>query len=190
MCGEDIDVPLKKAHASALHGLGPEQGTELRTFTPTEVRSGLMARSTFVGPWLLKPARMSAFGVMNSLNDAMAEAVVAPDARNAAPSAIPIMTAGRSSPPKPSLAIAVGSPATLLTTTTAVAPAAIALRTFVLNVQVPRLTMTSLPAAVAGTLAQAFDCVSNRSYEPPGSAGKSPTAAPTVDPPPAGYVSG
>src|SRR6266540_4465420 len=180
MCGEDIDVPLKKAHASALHGLGPEQGTELRTFTPTEVRSGLMARSTFVGPWLLKPARMSAFGVMNSLNDAMAEAVVAPDARNAAPSRIPIMTAGSSSPPEPSLAIAVGSPVTLLTTITPIAPAAIALRTFVLNVHVPRLTMASLPEAPAATFAQALSCVSNRSYDAPGRGGKSPTAAPTV----------
>jgi hypothetical protein len=41
----------------------------------------IIARSTFVGPWLLNPARMSAFGVMNSLNEAMAAAVVAPDAQ-------------------------------------------------------------------------------------------------------------
>src|SRR6266581_5899215 len=177
MCGVAIDVPLKNAQASALHG-SAVHGTELKTLTPTEVRSGLMARSTLVGPWLLKPARMSAFGVMNSLKAATAEAVVAPEARRAAPSAVPIITAGRSSPPRPSLAIAVGSPATLLTTSTASAPAAMALRTFVLNVHVPRLTIASLPEAPAATLVQALDAVSKRSYETHGKAGKSPTAAP------------
>src|SRR6266508_2111968 len=93
MCGVAMDVPLKNAQASALHGLA-EHGMELRTLTPTDVRSGLTARSTFVGPWLLKPARISAFGVMNSLKDASADAVVAPEARSAAPCTMPIMTAG------------------------------------------------------------------------------------------------
>src|SRR5207248_4981438 len=62
MCGVDIEVPLKKAQPlpspGQVFGL-PTHVIELRTFTPTDVRSGLMARSTFVGPWLLKPARMS-----------------------------------------------------------------------------------------------------------------------------------
>src|SRR2546428_8790207 len=132
MCGVDMEVPLKKAQPEPSPGQVsalPTHVIELRTLTPTEVRSGLTARSTFVGPWLLKPARMSAFAVMNSLKDAAAEAVVAPEARSAAPSVLPIMTAGRSSPPRPSLAIALGSPATVLITRTADAPAAMALRT-------------------------------------------------------------
>src|SRR5213080_2277752 len=67
MCGVDIDVPLKKAQASSpAHSSAPTQLIELRTFTPTDVRSGLTARSTLVGPWLLKPARMSLLAVINS----------------------------------------------------------------------------------------------------------------------------
>src|SRR6266446_7985287 len=119
MCGVDMEVPLKKAHASSPLQVGAStQLIELSTFTPTDVRSGLTARSTVVGPWLLKLARISALGVMNSENVSTADAVVAPDARSAAPSSRPIMTAGRSSPPRPSLAIGIGSPATLLITTT------------------------------------------------------------------------
>src|SRR5438132_3309563 len=149
MCGVDMDVPLKKAQPEPSPGqvLGlPTHVIELRTFTPTDVKSGLTAKSTFVGPWLLKPARMSLLGVMNSWNVATAEAVVAPDARNAAPSFRPIMTAGRLSPPRPSMAMAVGSPATLLMINTPTAPAAIAFRTFVLNVHVPRSMIASLAA--------------------------------------------
>src|SRR5207244_11448995 len=133
---------------------------------------------------------MSLLEVMNSWNTATAEAVVAPDARNAAPSFRPIMTAGRSSPPSPSLAMAAGSPATLLITITPTAPAAIALRTLVLKVQSPRLTITSLPEAPGSTLVQAVLFVSKRSYEAVGRAGNAPTAAPIVVPTPAGYVSG
>src|SRR6266513_1764349 len=130
---------------------------------------------------------MSLLGVMNSWNVATADAVVAPDARSAAPSLLPIMTAGRLSPPPPSLAMAVGSPATLLITSTPTAPAAIALRTLVLNVQPPRLTTTSLSAASESTFVQAVSSVLNhRSNEPVGNGGKSPTAAPIVVPPPAG----
>src|SRR4029453_6186284 len=150
MCGVDIDVPLKKAHPvpSPGHVSGlPTQVIELRTLTPTDVRSGLTARSTFVGPWLLNPARMSLLGVMNSWNVAMADASGGLAARSAAPSSLPIMTAGKLSPPPPALAIATGSPGTFLITTTPIAPAAIALRTFVLNVQPPRLTTTTLPEA-------------------------------------------
>src|SRR5438552_3245243 len=168
MCGVDMDVPLKKAHPvpspGQVAGL-PTHVIELRTFTPTDVRSGLTSKLTVVGPWLLKPARMSLLAVMNSWNVATAEAVVAPDARNAAPSFRPIMTAGKSSPPPPSLAMAVGSPATLLITSTPTAPAAIALRTLVLKVHPPRSTIASLPAAPASTLLQAVLCVSKRSYE-------------------------
>src|SRR5437868_895014 len=165
MCGVDMEVPLKKAQPEPSSGQVsalPTHVIELRTLTPTEVRSGLTARSTFVGPWLLKPARMSLLGVMNSWNEATAEAVVAPDARNAAPSFRPIMTAGRSSPPRPSFAMAVGSPATLLMTSTATAPAAMALRTFVLNVQFPRLMIARLPEAPAATLAHPSEAVSNK----------------------------
>src|SRR5438874_4782773 len=112
MCGVDIDVPLKNAHPvpspGQVSGL-PTHVIELRTLTPTEVKSGLTAKSTAVGPWLLKPARMSSLPVfVNSENVAVASAVVAPDERRAAPSFRPIITAGRSSPPPPSLAMAVG----------------------------------------------------------------------------------
>src|SRR6266576_1834750 len=182
MCGVDIDVPLKNAHPvpspGQVSGL-PTQVIELRTLTPTEVRSGLTARSTIVGPWLLKPAKMSLFVVMNSWNTATADAVVSPDARSAAPSFRPIITAGRSSPPPPSLAMAVGSPATLLITSTPIAPAAIALRTFVLNVQPPRLTTTTLPEAPGSTLVQAVSSeLKYRPNEPADIGGKSITAAP------------
>src|SRR6266566_2185667 len=193
ICGVDMEVPLKKAHPvpspGQVSGL-PTHVIELRTLTPTEVRSGLTARSTVVGPWLLKPAKMSLLVVMNSWNTASADAVVAPDARRSAPSFRPIMTAGKSSPPPPSLAMAVGSPATLLITSTPIAPAAIALRTLVLKVQAPRSMIASLPEAPGSTLVQPLEWVSKRSYEAVGRAGKSPTAAPIVVPPPAGYVNG
>src|SRR5438093_7437815 len=117
MCGVDIDVPLKKAHPVPSSGQPPPLPTqviELRTLTPTEVRSGLISRSGVVGPWLLKPAKMSAFEVMNSWNVELALAVVSPDARSAAPSFKPIMTAGRSSSNPAVRAMATGSPAPLL----------------------------------------------------------------------------
>src|SRR5438046_7382873 len=160
MCGVDIEVPWKKAHPEPSPGQPaglPTHVIELRTFTPTDVTSGLTAKSTFVGPWPLKPAKMSSYPVaVNSWSVASADAVVAPEDRSAAPSFLPIMTAGRSSPPNPSLAMPIGSPATLLIITTPVAPAAIALRTFVLNVQVPRSTTTTLPEAPGSTLVQAL----------------------------------
>src|SRR6266542_2484507 len=62
MCGVDIEVPWKKAHPLPSPGQPaglPTHVIELSTFTPTEVTSGLTAKSTVVGPWLLKPARMS-----------------------------------------------------------------------------------------------------------------------------------
>src|SRR4029450_4097438 len=150
ICGVDIDVPLMKAQPvpspGQVSGL-PTHVNELRTLTPTEVRSGLTAKSTAVGPWPLEPARMSLFGVMNSSNVASAEAVVAPDARSAAPSFLPIMTAGRSSSKPAVLAIAMGSPATLLMMTTPTAPAALAFATFWLKVHVPRSMIASFPEA-------------------------------------------
>src|SRR5215210_7151954 len=103
MCGVAIDVPLKNAHVLSPPQVDPagadRHETELRTLTPTDVRSGLTARSTIVGPWLLKPAMMTPFAVTNSDKPPPADAVVAPDARRAAPSTSPIITAGRSSPP-------------------------------------------------------------------------------------------
>src|SRR5262249_1469671 len=157
----------------------------------TDVRSGLAAKSTLVGPWLLKPARMSLLSsVTNCWKVVVAEAVVAPDARRAAPSFFPIITAGRLSSKPAVLPISVGSPATLLIMRTATAPAAFALATFWLKLHVPRLMSASLPEAPGSTLAQPSDWVSNRSKEAIGSASKSPTAAPIDVPPPAGYVKG
>src|SRR5947208_1093940 len=99
ICGVDIDVPLKKAHPvpspGQVSGL-PTHVIELRTLTPTEVTSGLTAKSTAVGPCLLKTAKISWLAVMNSRKCATVESVVSPDARRAAPSLRPIMTAGRS----------------------------------------------------------------------------------------------
>src|SRR5437867_3553517 len=190
MCGVDIEVPLRNVQPVPSSGQPAPLSTqviELNTFTPTEVRSGLMARSTAVGPWLLKPAKISAFVVTKSWRTLVALAVVAPELRRSAPSLRPIITAGKSSPPRPSLAIAIGSPATLFTTTTPTAPAAVALRTFVLNVQFPRLTIVSFPDAELETLAQASSMVSNNEYELfVGNGGNSPTAAPIVVPPVAG----
>src|SRR5437899_6691974 len=71
MCGVDIDVPLKKAHPVPSPGHPAPLSTqviELRTFTPTEVTSGLTAKSIAVGPWLLKPARISWLAVTHSVN--------------------------------------------------------------------------------------------------------------------------
>src|SRR5215831_9427780 len=97
---------------------------------------------------------MSLFAVMNSWNVAVDDAVVAPDALKAAPSARPIMTAGISSLKPAVLAIAIGSPATLLMMRTAIAPAAFAFATFWLKVQAPRLIIAKLPEAPGSTLAQ------------------------------------
>src|SRR2546429_9857495 len=78
MCGVDIEVPWKNAQPEPSPGQPaglPTHVIELRTFTPTDVTSGLTAKSTFVGPWPLKPARMSLLAsVMNSWNVADAEA--------------------------------------------------------------------------------------------------------------------
>src|SRR5437667_4960621 len=94
MCGVDIEVPWKNVQPEPSPGQPaglPTHVIELRTFTPTDVTSGLTAKSTFVGPWPLKPARMSLLSsVMNSWNVALTEAVVAPDIRRSAPSLFPI----------------------------------------------------------------------------------------------------
>ena len=53
MCGVDIDVPLKNAQplpSPGQPGPLPTHVMELSTFTPTEVTSGLTAKSTAVGP--------------------------------------------------------------------------------------------------------------------------------------------
>src|SRR5258707_3493796 len=55
ICGVDIEVPLRKAHGASPQSTGSVLTHELRMLTPTEVKSGLTAKSTLVGPWLLKP---------------------------------------------------------------------------------------------------------------------------------------
>ena len=89
MCGVAIDVPEKNAHPepSPGHPAGlPTHVIELRTLTATEATSGLRAKSTTVGPWLLLPYAISLLvGVMNSWNVARADAVVSPDTRGAPP---------------------------------------------------------------------------------------------------------
>src|SRR5678815_879554 len=58
MCGVDIEVPWKNAQPEPSPGQPaglPTHVIELRTFTPTDVTSGLAAKSTFVGPWPLLP---------------------------------------------------------------------------------------------------------------------------------------
>src|SRR3990170_3579981 len=112
------------------------------------------------------------------------------------PSALPTMTAGRLSPPRPSFDMATGSPITLLRTMTPSYPAETALRTFVLKVQTPRVTSTTwLVVVAAGRLVQALlrpvaGAVATDTYRskiPLGSAGNSPTATPIVV---ESYVSG
>src|SRR5215469_9866587 len=150
-----------------------------------------MSVSGLVGPWLLNPAKISLLaGVMNSWNEATADAVIAPDARKAAPSFRPIMTAGILSSNPLVRAIAIGSPATLLITSTPTAPAAFAFATFWLKVHVPRLIIASLPDAPVETLVHPLKAVSKRLSGPVGRGEKSPTAAPMVVLPPDGYVNG
>src|ERR1700758_4214675 len=105
---------------------------------------------------------MSLFAVMNSWNVAVVDAVVAPDALSAVPSFRPIITAGILSSKPAVLAIAIGSPATLLMMRTATAPAALAFATFWLNVQAPRLIIAKLPEAPGSTLVQPSELVSKR----------------------------
>ncbi len=80
MCGVAIEVPVKNAHPEPSSGqpVGlPTHVIELRTLTATEAMSGLTAKSTSVGPWLLLPYTISLFsGVMNSWNVATADASV------------------------------------------------------------------------------------------------------------------
>ena len=70
MCGVAIEVPVKNAHPEPSPGQPAGLSThviELRTLTATEAMSGLTAKSTSVGPWLLLPYAISLFaGVMNS----------------------------------------------------------------------------------------------------------------------------
>src|SRR5262245_13060356 len=179
ICGVDIEVPVKNAQPEPSPGQSsplPTHVIELRTLTATEVRSGLTAKSTAVGPWPLEPYAISLFsGVMNSWNVATADAVVNPDARSAAPSFLLIMTAGRSSSKPSVLAIAMGSPATLLMMRTPTAPAALAFATFWLKVHDPRSMIASSPTTLGSTLVQPLEWVSNRSNESSGNGSKSPT---------------
>ena len=119
------------------------------TFTPGAVTSGLMS-SRFAGPRLEKPARMLPFVVtisLSTLPSALAVVAAAAAARIAPRSEIASMTAGIVGwSAVPSLPIAIGSPATLFTTSTPAAPAFCALRIFVENVHVPRSITTIWPA--------------------------------------------
>src|SRR5216684_769169 len=169
----------------------PPCRTDEYTFTPGAQTSGLIS-SRLAGPRLEKPARKFWLFVRTSRSVApFAVAFCPASARIAARSARPTIT------PEivgwfavPSCAIAVGSPATLFTTTAPTAPALCALRIFVENVQVPRSSTTMLPAkGVPVTATQAL-------VAPAESAGlfqfargavtaglklpKSPTAAPNV----------
>src|SRR6266480_11350 len=77
ICGVDIDVPLEKAQQVPSPGQVSGLTThviELRTLTAIDFRAGFIAKTTPVGPWLVKPAKMSLLGVMNSWHVASAEA--------------------------------------------------------------------------------------------------------------------
>src|SRR2546427_10978857 len=135
----------------------PLPGTDDKTFTPGAQTSGLIS-SRLAGPRLEKPARKFWLFVRTSMSVApFAVAFCPASARIAARSPSPTIT------PEivgwfavPSCPIAVGSPATLLTTTTPAAPALCALRILVENVQVPRSLTTIFPVGVpAGTGVQA-----------------------------------
>src|SRR5215470_3938008 len=105
---------------------------------------------------------MSALVVTISASASTTDAVVAPDARRAAPSFRPIMTAAKLSSNPLVRAIAIGSPATLLIMSTPTAPAALAFATFWLKVHTPRLIIASLLDAPEDTLAHPLEPVSKR----------------------------
>src|SRR5512140_2797588 len=112
--------------------------------TPGAATSGLMS-SRFEGPRLETPARKSSLAVRTSIREVPSAVAVVPApaaARMAARSESPSITAGIGAVP----AIAIGSPATLLTTSTPEAPAAAAVVTLVVKVQVPRSRTTMRPA--------------------------------------------
>src|SRR5436305_8471903 len=72
-CGVAIEVPWKNAQ----HGGAAQNacGIELSTLTPGATTSGLIRKSTSVGPWLEKPAMKSSFPDWKY--DWLAETVVA-----------------------------------------------------------------------------------------------------------------
>src|SRR6266545_1487516 len=157
-CGVAMLVPWNIAK--------PLPGTDDKTFTPGAQTSGLIS-SRLAGPRLEKPASKFWLFVRNSMTVApFAVAFCPASARIAARSSRPTIT------PEivgwfavPSCPIAIGSPATLFTTTAPAAPALCAFRIFVENVQVPRSITTMLPAKGAPvTAAQAL-------VAPAGSAG-------------------
>src|SRR5215210_5146284 len=114
-------------------------------FTPGAVTSGLIRYVNGVGPRLEKPAMMSAFAVRNSCGD-VPSTVTVPLGLIALPSTLPSMAAGIVGwSAVPSVPMAVGSPATLLTTRTPTAPAACAFRIFTEKKQTPRSIRAILP---------------------------------------------
>src|SRR3989449_11768212 len=150
-CGVAMLVPWNMAK--------PLPGTDEKTFTPGAQTSGLIS-SRLAGPRLEKPARKFWLFVRTSMSVApFAVAFCPASARIAARSPSPTITpeiVGWFS--VPSCPIAVGSPATLFTTTAPTAPALCAFRIFVENVQVPRSSTTMLPAkALPVTAAYALE---------------------------------
>src|SRR6266568_3838938 len=162
-CGVAMLVPWNIAK--------PLPGTDDKTFTPGAQTSGLIS-SRLAGPRLEKPARKFWLFVSTSTTVAPFTVAFCPESARIAVRSCPI---------------AVGSPATLLTTTTPAAPALCALRILVENVQVPWSSTTMLPAkGVPVTAVQALVAPEESVQFASGAvtAGlklpKSPTAAPKV----------
>src|ERR687897_2340855 len=157
-CGVAIDVPWKNAQQEGVFCTHLSAGCELRTFTPGATTSGLTRNWTSVGPMLEKPAMMLSFAVRKYSSPAwIVVRVPSGFAASARPSSSPTMYAGIVGWfGRPSEAIAVGSPATLLTTSTATAPAFCAFRIFTEKVQTPREIRAISPVRLpAGSAVQA-----------------------------------
>jgi hypothetical protein len=128
---------------------------------------------------------MSTFGVMIS-SGLVPSTVTVPVAGMPAPSAFPTMAAGIVGFGfVPLWAIAVGSPATLFTIRAPIAPAAWALRTFVVKSQVPRSMTAILPETAVVIAVQPFAGLvfAYPAVTAGSKLAKSPRAAPNVAPP-------
>jgi hypothetical protein len=110
MCGVDIEVPVKNAHPEPSPGIRWLAHARDRTENVDANRgmSGLTAKSTFVGPGCCCHTQYPCFRSDEFWNVASRTHGRSPDARSAAPSFLPIMTAGRSSSKPAVLAIAMG----------------------------------------------------------------------------------
>ena len=110
MCGVDIEVPLKKAQPLRRLDSDPSHTRDRAEDVDADRGQVRLDREINECRALAAEAGEDVLvrGVMNSWNVAAAEAVVAPDARSAAPSFWPIMTAGILSSKPAVLAIASG----------------------------------------------------------------------------------